>query len=130
MSISSQSKPAPAAISVTVGLPTVSHRPTCGLPAASACLNSFGPGIMEGSCKITRHRAERPVIAMEGIAPTGIDRPDEGAAENDLAGLELDPVLRKLVGKPGNAVRRMIEHAGRHPGLLDLAVAEAQHGNP
>jgi hypothetical protein len=37
---------------------------------------------------------------------------------------------REAVGEPGDAIGGMIEHAGRKPGLLDLAVAEQQRADP
>ena len=40
-----------------------------------------------------------------------------------MAGLERGADAAELVGEPGHAERRMTEHAGGEPGLLDLGIA-------
>src|SRR5271166_732511 len=82
------------------------------------------------SNKLQGDAAERTEIGVQRVALLGVDHAREGTGENQMAGLERDAVLAELVGKPGDAERRMAEHAGGDAGLLDSRIAIHDAADP
>ena len=67
---------------------------------------------------------------MEGVALAGMDHAGERAGQHEVTGFKRDTMLAELVGKPGDAERRMAEHAGGDAGLLDLGIAIHDAADP
>src|SRR6202451_433597 len=80
-------------------------------------------GGRDKSNELQRDAAELAEIGVQRIAFARMDHAGERAGEHDVAGLECHAVEAELVGEPGDAERRMAEHAGGDAGLLDLGVA-------
>src|SRR5580765_123255 len=74
--------------------------------------------------------AQRPEVAVERIAFLREHDARERAGEDQVPGFERDAVLAQAVGEPGDAQRRMSEHAGGQAGLLDLGVAVHDAAHP
>src|SRR5882762_4639959 len=68
------------------------------------------------------HAAEWPEIGVQGVALFRPHRPDERSGQHDIAWFEDAAKGSELIGKPGDAKRRMSEHAGRNAGLFDLLI--------
>src|SRR3569833_2184074 len=88
------------------------------------------PGSTVDLGEVTTHDSMRPVIGDNGVAVTRLDRPDERASQHDLAGVDAAAKSSQPVGQPDDAARRMIEHAGAEPGLLDNLVARNDGAHP
>ena len=82
------------------------------------------------SNKLHGDTAECAEIGVQRVALLGVHHPRERAGENQMAGLERDAMLAELVGEPGDAQRRMAEHAGGDAGLLDLRIAVHDAADP
>src|SRR3984885_4914653 len=82
------------------------------------------------SNKLQRDAAELAEVGVQRIAFARVDHAGERAGEHQMAGLERDAVLAELVGEPGNAERRMAEHAGGNAGLLDLGILVHDAADP
>src|SRR6202161_2791022 len=82
------------------------------------------------SNKLHGNSAELAEISVQRIAFARMDHAGERAGEHDVAGLQRDAVLAELVGEPGDAERRMTEHAGGDAGLLDLGIAVHDAADP
>ena len=67
---------------------------------------------------------------MEVVPPRRAARPRERPAEDHVAGIQLLVVRRKLVGEPGDAVGRVVQHRGGEPGLFDHAVLVEHRADP
>src|SRR5689334_7589344 len=74
--------------------------------------------------------AERTEIGVQRITLLRENDTGKRAGEHDVSRLERMPMRTDLVGKPGNAERRMAEHARRKPRLLDLRVAIHDAADP
>src|SRR6202042_1466851 len=96
-------------------------------PLAASGMARGGEG---GSNKLQGDAAQRAEIGVQGVALLGVHHAGERAGENQMAGLERHAVGAELVGKPGDAERRMAEHAGGDAGLLDLGVAVHDAADP
>src|SRR5256885_4804241 len=66
------------------------------------------------------HAAEGTEIGVQGVTLFRPHRSDERSGEHDIAWLEHAAKGSELIGKPGDAKRRMSEHAGGDTGLLDF----------
>src|ERR1035437_1526045 len=82
------------------------------------------------SDKTTGDVAKRAVVDVEGVPATGRYRPGKRSGQDDLPWLQRYAVLRKTLGQPGNAIGRVIQHAGSDTGFFDYAIAVEQGGNP
>src|ERR1051326_2539806 len=82
------------------------------------------------SNKLYGETAEQTEIGVQRVALAGEHDAGERAGEHQVAGIERDAVLAELVGEPGDAERRMAEHAGGDAGLLDLGVALPDAADP
>src|SRR3974390_449572 len=80
--------------------------------------------------ELNRNPAEIAEIGMQRIAFAREHHARERAGEHDMAGFERHAMGAELVGKPGDAERRMAEHARSDPGLLDLRVAVHHAADP
>ena len=67
---------------------------------------------------------------MDGVALLREYHAGERAGEHDVAGFERVAVRTDLVGEPGDAERRMAEHAGGEPRLLDLGILVHDAADP
>src|SRR4029077_2975861 len=71
----------------------------------------FLPFVLKASAEVATHRAVGAIVGLDGVALAGLDRADERSAQHDVARLQRQSVDCDLIGKPGDAVGRMIEHA-------------------
>src|SRR6266404_4935255 len=85
---------------------------------------------LKPSGEVAAHGTIRSIIGLDRVALAGFDRADERSRQYHLPGFQCQPVRCDLVGKPGHRCRRMVENAGCKPGLLELAVAEAERTDP
>src|SRR5581483_8919066 len=85
---------------------------------------------MTFSNKLDGDAAERAEIGMQRVALLGEHHAGERAGEHEMAGLEGNAVRPELVGEPGDAERRVAEHAGGDTGLLDLGIAIHDAADP
>src|ERR1700722_1790801 len=115
----SSMEPSPGA---TLSLALIVPSPICYFPSPQ--------GGRVRSNKLHRDAAELTEIGVQRIALARMDHAGERAGEHDVAGLERHAVLAELVGEPGDAKRRMAEHAGGDAGLLDLGVAVHDAADP
>src|SRR5262249_29978080 len=67
---------------------------------------------------------------MQGVALAGMDHARERAGPHQMPDIESDAVLAELVGEPSDAERRMAEHPGGDPGLLDFGIAVHDAADP
>src|SRR6201981_2760576 len=74
--------------------------------------------------------AETAEIGVQRVALAGVDHARERAGQHQMPDIECDAVLAELIGKPGDAERRMAEHAGSDAGLLDLRIAIHDAADP
>src|SRR6185312_6378040 len=96
----------------------------CGIARS---LLRFG---LKTSSEVAAHGTIRSIIGLDRVALAGLDRADERPRQHHLPGFQRQPVRRDLVGEPGHGGGGMVENAGRKPGLLELAVAEAERADP
>src|SRR5215468_12562742 len=85
---------------------------------------------MSASHETAGDRPQRAIVDMKDVARARFDSAGEGAAQHELTGLERNVEGRQLVGEPGDAVGRMVEHRGGHTRLFDDIVAMTQHADP
>src|SRR5437868_12516853 len=76
----------------------------CGM-----CLTPAFP--VAASSEVTAHRAVGSIVGLDRVAFAGLDRANERSRQHHLSRFQRQPVRRDLIGKPGHAGRRMIEHA-------------------
>jgi hypothetical protein len=75
-----------------------------------------------------RHRAQRPVVDVEATSPaTALTGRVNEPASTTCPAFQRFAVRRDLVGQPGHAGGRVVQHRGGQAGFLDHAVLE-QHG--
>ena len=67
---------------------------------------------------------------MQRPALAGMHHPRERAGQHEMPDIERDAMLAELIGEPGDAERRMAEHAGSDAGLLDLGIAVHDAADP
>src|SRR5262245_626244 len=85
---------------------------------------------MSASHETAGDRPQRAIVDMKDVAGARFNGAGEGTAQHELTGLERNVEGRELVGKPGDAVGRMVEHRGSHTRLFDDIVAMTQHADP
>ena len=91
---------------------------------------NFSASTAHLSAEAKGDRSQVPVVDMKGITRLSVDWSGKRTAEDQLSGLKGHFMRRELVGEPGDAIGRMIEHGGGDAGLLERAVAIKQRGNP
>src|SRR5665213_1739672 len=132
VSSTSQSKPLSDNISTAMLLHRLHHKPICNFPSRSARLNGlrWNSTIALSSNELNGDAAEAAEIGMHGVALLREHHAGERAGEHKVPRLERGADLAQFVGEPGDAKRRMAEHAGGKPGLLDLGIAVHDAADP
>src|SRR5271167_3243977 len=92
--------------------------------------NKSGHDGLPISNKLQRDAAEGAEIGVQRVALPGEHHARERTGEYEMARLERHAMRAQLVGEPGDAERRMAEHAGGDAGLLDLRVTVHDAADP
>src|SRR2546422_5900658 len=80
--------------------------------------------------ELHRDSAERPEVPVQGVALVREHDARERAGEYQVTGFERHATFSQPVGEPGDAERRMAEHARGEARLLDLGVAVHDAAGP
>src|ERR1044071_2734004 len=87
-------------------------------------------GMMISLNELNRDSAQGAEVTVQGIAFVRKHDARERASENQVPGIERHAVFPEAVGEPGDAERRVAEHARGEARLLDLGVAVHDSAGP
>src|SRR5664279_2694359 len=70
------------------------------------------------------------VVNVESVSGTGFDHTGKRTSQNKITGFKANIEARKLAGKPGNSVGRVIKYGSSNTRFLDHAIAMAKCRHP